>query len=308
MNLNGIKSVFNKNTKTYITYEEYEKYEKNDKFFRPGYSRMSNNSSQKLKKHFMKPNSYAQIINDKAYGVICCVKTTDSNDPLVLAVRSIKFPSYLGLPKGRLNNESESEVNCALRELSEETSVDASNYIDSKIYTTDKYTFVSELEDYEWKMNDDYPDESKRPIGIYYKEVKYFLAILPEKVELKPQIEEILECKWIQLSELKKYTTGHTTDMLTFFFESKKVKSKLMSSDMNIEIKKSMMFTPLQNMLKKKSNNKDDSKKDSKSKSKELMEKIFTSPFNKKKSSMSSSSKSVGIKQKGFFNFFKKNK
>ena len=46
-------------------------------------------------------------------------------------------------------------------------------------------------------------------------------------MELKPQPEEILECKWVPLSKLKKEMHPESSKMLTNFIESKNVKSIL---------------------------------------------------------------------------------
>ena len=81
--------------------------------------------------------------------------------------------------------------------------------------------------DHEWKLHKEYPDESKRPFCVYYKEVTFFLAVVPETLELKPQPKEILECKWIPLSTFKKKTHADSSKTITDFFNSKNVKSKL---------------------------------------------------------------------------------
>lgn len=235
------------NDDSIIAFEKF-KYEEKKGFKREGYTVMSDYHKQLLYKYLdKKRNSYAQIVEDKSFGVICCVKQkTHSSDPIIAAVRLIKSPKYLSIPKGHpLNNES--EINCALRELREEISIDASKYIDSNLYTFERYTFTGPMRDDEWKMHKDYPNVSKRPFCVYYKEVKFFLAILPEKVDLNPQPEEILKCKWVPLSDLKKNVHPNTKNMLTSFFDSKKVKSKLVSSASDPH-----PFFSFQNMLKKK--------------------------------------------------------
>lgn len=205
----------------------FKREEKNG-FRRDGYNPMSRYHKELLEKYLTRknPNSYALVYDDKSYGVICCVKTNDHNDPIIATIRMCIEPSYLSLPKGHAE-KSESDIDCAIRETREEIGIDASKYIDPKLYTTEKYTIAHPMHDSMWKMHKDYPNESKRPFCVYYKEVKYFLAIFPEIMELKPQPEEILECKWVLLSKLKKEMHTESSKVLTNFIESKNVKSKL---------------------------------------------------------------------------------
>lgn len=177
-----------------------------------------------------KVNTAPLIIDDVSRGVICCcINDNDSKDPFIVALRMQKegrVANGWGLPKGH-PKQNESEINNAVREMREEVGVDVCKYIHEDVYVSEKYTFFGPLNPDRWKMHHDYPCESKRPNCIYYKEVKYFLAILPEKIELKPQPEEVLECKWVRLSELKKMTYPNVSKMLSNFIDSKKVKSKL---------------------------------------------------------------------------------
>lgn len=332
MNINLNTSIFSSNKKTpscmfhddCINFELF-KYEESKGFKRDGYYPISESDRKELQNYLNKDlNSYVQIVNDKSFGVICCVKTTHSNNPFVVAVRTKESPKYLSLPKGHPLKD-ESEISCALRELREETSIDASNYIDSKIYVSEKYTFVNPMHSDEWKMHKNYPDESKRPFYLYYKEVKYFLAVFPETIELKPKPNEILECKWIPLSEFKKKTYPNTSKILTEFFNSNKVKSKVLmslASNSVPENKKNISLSSLfQSILKKKSiepnkiqkqNSTEFTVNKNNSKSTELIKNqessIFKLPFNKKKTSGLPSTEPITVKNKGLFNFFKNNK
>ena len=174
--------------------------------------------------------------------------------------------NYVSLPKGHSEN-SESDIEAAIRETREEIGIDASKYIHPSLYITSKYTIAIPMRDPMWKMQKDYPDESKRPICVYYKEVKFFLAVFPEILELKPQPEEILECKWIPLSTLKKETHPEFRKPITEFFNSKNVKSKLNTTHVsdstytNASLKnKKILPTFLEKVFKKKNQDATESK------------------------------------------------
>lgn len=200
---------------------------KNTEFRRDGYSPMSSYHKKQLQDYLTKnPNAKPLELNDNSYGVICCVKTNNLNDPLIATVRMCNTSNYLSLPKGHREN-SESDVESAIRETREEIGIDASKYIHPNLYTNIKYTFVYPMYNHEWKLHKEYPDESKRPFCVCYKEVKFFLAVFPEILELKPQPKEVLECKWTPLSTFKKETYADYSKMITDFFKSKNVKSKL---------------------------------------------------------------------------------
>ena len=199
----------------------------NIEFKRDGYSPMSSYYKKQLQDYLIKnPNTEPLVLNDNSYGVICCVKTNNHNDPLIATVRMCNSSDYLSLPKGHRENY-ESEVESAIRETREEIGIDASKYVHPNLYTSIKYTIAYPMNNYTWKLNKDYPDESKRPFCVYYKEVKFFLAVFPEILELKPQPNEILECKWVPLSTFKKEAHADYSKTITDFFNSKNVKSKL---------------------------------------------------------------------------------
>jgi len=210
-----------------IAFERFKCLEESG-FKRDGYTPMSDYHKKILNDYQSnnKINTSPLIIDDLSRGVICCVNVDGSNDPFIAALRMKKegrVSSYWGLPKGH-PKQNESEISNAVREVLEEVGIDVCKYIHEDVYINDKYTFFGPMH------IDSNSNRSKMQHGIpclQYKEVKYFLAVLPEKVELKPQLEEVLECKWIRLSELKNVTYPNTNKMLTTFFDSKKVKSKL---------------------------------------------------------------------------------
>jgi 8-oxo-dGTP pyrophosphatase MutT (NUDIX family) len=249
MNINMRKGFFSKEEKEVpscffhnncIAFEQF-KFAQENGFKRDGYNPMTDYHRNMLNEYQSKNiNVAVPMIDDLSRGVICCcVNVDDSKDPLIAVLRAKKnghISKYWELPKGR-PKPNESEINNAVRETREEIGIDVCKYIHKDVYVVDKFIFFGPMHIDRWKMHHDYPDESKRPHVIYYKEVKYFLAVLPEKVELKPQKvelkpqhEEVLECKWVQLSELKKIIYPNQVKMLTNFIESKKVKSKLTNS------------------------------------------------------------------------------
>jgi len=210
-----------------IAFERFKCLEESG-FKRDGYTPMSDYHKKILNDYQSnnKINTSPLIIDDLSRGVICCVNVDGSNDPFIAVLRMKKegrVSSYWGLPKGH-PKQNESEISNAVREMLEEVGIDVCKYIHEDVYINDKYTFFGPMH------IDSSSNRSKMQHGIpclQYKEVKYFLAVLPEKVELKPQLEEVLECKWIRLSELKNVTYPNINKMLTTFFDSKKVKSKL---------------------------------------------------------------------------------
>jgi len=241
---------------------------KNIEFKRDGYSAMSSYHKKKIQDYLKKnPNLDPLVFDDYAYGLICCVNTSNDNDPLIASITSISMDGgSLSLPKGH-SEDSESDIEAAIRETREEIGIDASKYIHPSLYITSKYTTASPMRDAMWKMQKDYPDESKRPICVYYKEVKFFLAVFPEILELKPQPEEILECKWIPLSTFKKETYPEFRKTITEFFNSKNIKSKLNtthvsdSTSTNASLKnKKILPTFLEKVFKKKNQDATESK------------------------------------------------
>ena len=241
--------------------------QKNIEFKRDGYSAMSSFHKKKLQDYLKKnPNSDPLVYDDYCYGIICCVNTSNHNGPLIATIRMRNASNYVSLPKGHSEN-SESDIEAAIRETREEIGIDASKYIHPSLYITSKYTIAIPMRDPMWKMQKDYPDESKRPICVYYKEVKFFLAVFPEILELKPQPEEILECKWIPLSTLKKETHPEFRKPITEFFNSKNVKSKLNTTHVsdstytNASLKnKKILPTFLEKVFKKKNQDATESK------------------------------------------------
>jgi endonuclease YncB( thermonuclease family)/8-oxo-dGTP pyrophosphatase MutT (NUDIX family) len=237
MNININAGLFSKKEKApscllhdnCIDFERFKNLEENG-FMCDGYPQLSDHYKKILNDHqSYRVNKATPIIHDLSRGVICCVNVDGSKDPFIVALRMNKegrVSNSWGLPKGH-PSLNETEINNAVREMREETGVDVCKYVHEDAYFSEKYTFVAPMHHDRWKMHSNYPNESKRPLCIHYKEVKYFLAVLPEKVELTPQPQEVLECKWIRLSEFKKLTYPSTNTLLTPFIESKKVKSKL---------------------------------------------------------------------------------
>lgn len=220
------KCIFHDNC---IAFEQF-KHEEENGFKRIGYNPMSDYHLTILKQYLSSSkdlNSYAYISEDESYGVICCVKTNDSSDPLIAAIRMRKAPQYLALPKGHCRKNSENDIECAIRETREEIGIDVSKYIKQNLHTSEKYTIATPMRIETWKAHKDYPDESKHPFCVYYKEVKYFMAVLPKALQLKPQSEEILECNWIPLSTLKNKMHPDASKVLTQFFDCKNVSSNL---------------------------------------------------------------------------------
>jgi 8-oxo-dGTP pyrophosphatase MutT (NUDIX family)/endonuclease YncB( thermonuclease family) len=213
-----------------IAFERFKCFEEYG-FKRDGYSPMSDYHKKIINDYQSnnKVNTSPLIIDDLSNGVVCCVNVDGSNDPFIAVLRlktEGRVSSYWGLPKGHLE-QNESEISSAVRETLEEIGIDVCKYVHEDVCISEDYTFVTPMYLDKWKMHSDYPCESKRPLCIYFKKVKYFLAVLPEKVELTPQTEKVLECKWVRLSEFKKMTYPNTNKMLTNFINSKKVKSKL---------------------------------------------------------------------------------
>ena len=187
-----------------------------------GYYPMSAYGKKFLNKH---KDKTPMVIQDKSIGTICCVNIPGSNDPLIATLITHEDGLYF-LPKGH-PKINESNIDTALRETCEEIGIDVRKYLYPDVHTCEKYIHVGIMHIDAWKMHKDYPNESKRPICVYHKEVQFFLAVLPETMPLIPEREKNTECKWISLSKFKKMTYPSTQTMITTFFNSKNAKSKL---------------------------------------------------------------------------------
>ncbi len=105
----------------------------------------------------------------------------------VLLVKHNK--GHWGFPKGHVE-ESETEIETALREVKEETNIDA-EILDNKRYTVKYIT-----------------DKGKN------KEVVYFIA-KPITKDLNPQEEEVSDVKWFELEDaIKTITYNNSKELL----------------------------------------------------------------------------------------------
>lgn len=122
-----------------------------------------------------------------AYGCIASQRTREGEIQALMVKRAEGFWEF---PKGK-QNEGESMQETALRELKEETGLEA------VILTREEpldYVYTVQAED-----------------GVYEKHVRLFLARVPAGSVPKPDGAETLECAWLPLHELERRATHKET-------------------------------------------------------------------------------------------------
>ncbi|KKR61851.1 hypothetical protein A2643_00135 [Candidatus Nomurabacteria bacterium RIFCSPHIGHO2_01_FULL_39_220] len=102
--------------------------------------------------------------------------------------RQYTAPGHWGFPKGH-QDAGESEKETAIRELKEETGIDAVNLLEDKTFT-EHYSFLKDSFQYN-------------------KSVKYFIGFVPSMTVVTPENfkTEIPKLKWVNYKEAKKLIT-----------------------------------------------------------------------------------------------------
>ena len=103
-------------------------------------------------------------------------------------------------PKGHPNDGELPEL-CAVREVLEETAVDITGRIDTNTRIEENYTYAGRLNKDRWEKHTNYPDESKRPVTVFHKTVRYYLAVLDAPVAVTPQEEEVHAVAWVPVHD-----------------------------------------------------------------------------------------------------------
>ena len=117
-----------------------------------------------------------------------------------------------------------------MRETLEEMGIDVRDHVGAHVCARQAYTYAGFMHGDAWKRHTDYPDESKRPVCVYHKEVLYYLATLPKASTLAPQDEEVAQAAWVPLSTVKDITYPDTWALLEPLLESPAVLSILQPS------------------------------------------------------------------------------
>lgn len=148
------------------------------------------------------------VVEDKSLGTICCA-IVPGFEPVVAMQQARDHAggksSIWSFPKGH-PDVGESDVDAAARETLEEMGIDVKRYVKRKLQVRQAYTYAGFMHGDAWKRHKDFPNESKRPVCVFHKEVIYFLAVLPQALALVPQEEEVVQAAWIPLSKVKDVT------------------------------------------------------------------------------------------------------
>ena len=162
------------------------------------------------------------VVEDKSLGTICCAVVPGSG-PVVAMQRARghagTVSSVWAFPKGH-PDVGEDDVNGAVRETLEEMGINVKKYVKKDFHVRSAYSFAEFMHNDAWKRHKDYPNEAKRPVCVFHKEVIYFLAVLPKALSLTPQEEEVAEAAWIPLSKAKDLTYPDMWAQLQLLFAS----------------------------------------------------------------------------------------
>ena len=121
----------------------------------------------------------------RVYGCICISKSNK-----VLLVKGKKGEGKWSFPKGHIESQDQSPINCALRELKEETGL------------TLKQPFVG------FKK---------------FRAGQYYLYYLPKESEVRPQdSQEVEQAKWVSMEELKNLNKNVDVSMFVHYIERSK--------------------------------------------------------------------------------------
>lgn len=174
---------------------------------RPTAGPLSDTSSHTLGRDSLTPNSSSSEdeVTDRCYGFLLLhypeslPASVDAISILLIYQRRPHgLPPYWGFPKGHPEPEDRSNWESATRELLEETGLTP-----ERVEPITPSGFSPPLPDSVARLRPDYISIiSQYPSldgGI--KEVTYFLARVAELEKLTEQVEELVECRWVKLSE-----------------------------------------------------------------------------------------------------------
>ena len=200
----------------------------------PQYIRAEYRPMAPAHEHFLDEHKTSQpiIVEDKLVGTICCVSVPGS-EPLI-AMQCAResggrASSFWNFPKGH-PNIGEGDIDGAVRETLEKMGIDVRDYVSAHVCARQAYTYAGFMHGDAWKRHTDYPDESKRPVCVYHKEVLYYLATLPKASTLAPQDEEVAQAAWVPLSAVKDISYPDTWALLEPLLQSQAVLSILQPS------------------------------------------------------------------------------
>jgi 8-oxo-dGTP pyrophosphatase MutT (NUDIX family) len=125
---------------------------------------------------------------------------------------------YWAFPKGH-PDEGEDHISAAIRETFEETRVQLQpNMIHPDIYRTVGYSFINQMHNDKWKKHPNYPDEAKRPVLCYHKQVTYYFAeVNDETADLGPT-HETAEVEWVPIENVLQRLTHNEEKTVAIYF------------------------------------------------------------------------------------------
>ena len=167
------------------------------------------------------------LVEDKSLGAVCLHWPSAAAEPLVAMILSKcsnpkEAPSW-SFAKGH-PDEGEEDVAGAVREVQEEMGLDISGCIVPSICVEQNYCDAGRMHSDAWKKHAAFPDEAQRPACVFYKLVRYYLAVLPQASALVPQEAEVAECAWVPVSEaLQRLAQPEAKELFAEFFSRPEV-------------------------------------------------------------------------------------
>jgi len=174
-------------------------------------------------------------IEDKSFGCVAFAKRTDGI-LVVLMIRPRKKGGWT-FPKGH-PNPGETIETCAQRETEEETGVKELKIL-SETFSEVGYSFVKRMHSDAWKRHPDHPDESKRPVLVHHKTVRYYgawtdIEVRTDKTKL-PRTDEAYEVEWLEISDAFAHAEREETKkVLQTLLDSNSLKDILKSKNVRI--------------------------------------------------------------------------
>jgi NAD-dependent SIR2 family protein deacetylase/8-oxo-dGTP pyrophosphatase MutT (NUDIX family) len=150
-------------------------------------------------------------IDDRSAGCIVLAPTVDRG-ACVLMIRqrrqsqpaAQRAEGFWAFPKGH-PEEGETDVLAAVRETAEETGVTPCVVDGGDAFSDVGYSFIGRLHSDRWRKHASYPDESRRPIVVSHKTVRYHLATCGREQAGTTQLgdtEEAEVVEWVAWTEV----------------------------------------------------------------------------------------------------------
>lgn len=170
------------------------------------------------------------VLDDRSLGAVVIARAQAGPVVAMIAAKtsSASEPPFWSFPKGH-PDDSEDDVTAAVREVREEIGIDVADYVKPDIFDEQNYTFTSRMHTDRWKKHPSFPDDTQRPFVVYHKLVRYYLAVLPAPITLKPQEAEVAAAEWVPLDEaIARMPRADMREPFSRFFASAAVRKCLL--------------------------------------------------------------------------------